>query len=195
MNSDSMRTRRTATETRDLIFRACNAILYRDGLQTLTLDAVAKEASLSKGGLLYHFPTKVSLVEALFTSHLDRFDTAVQELYEADNESACGRWLRAYAQASVDQIIDPETASLFASLFAAGERYPSVLEVMRSRYVLWQQQIDQDGLSPERAALIRMIVDGLWFTQLYQYSPPSAELRGKVFELLFELSRAGDSGK
>ena len=187
-----MKSRRRASETRSLIFRTCNAILWRDGLQTLTLDAVAKEAGLSKGGLLYHFPTKVALIEALFTSHLDRFDAAVQALYEADDDAACGRWLRAYAKASVDQIIDPETARLFAGLFAAGERYPSVLEIMRDRYEVWQRQIDQDGLAPERAALIRMIVDGLWFTQLYRYSPPSEELRGKVFELLFELSRAGN---
>ena len=183
-----MRQRRTAAQTRELIFKACTTILCREGLPTLTLDAVAQEAGLSKGGLLYHFPTKLALLEALFTYHLEKFDLAVQNRFEAEEEAKPGRWLRAYAEASVEQIIDPDTASVFASLFAAGERYPSVLEIMRQRYVVWQQHISKDGLDPAMAMLIRMVVDGLWFTQLYQYSPPDAALRAKVFELLATLT-------
>ena len=34
---------------------AAVAVVRRDGAQALTLDAVAAEAGVSKGGLLYHF--------------------------------------------------------------------------------------------------------------------------------------------
>lgn len=179
--------RRTANETRLIIFTACTQILVRDGLPTLTLAAVAAEAGLSKGGLLYHFPSKVALVESLFTHHLDEFDNNIQLQLHASEDPSAGRWLRAYAEASVDQIINPDTASVFASLFAAGERYPSVLQIMRDRYVVWQGKIDQDGLSPEWAVLFRLIVDGLWFAQLYQFSPPNPALRTHIFALLTDL--------
>jgi AcrR family transcriptional regulator len=107
--------RRTATETRELIFEACSRILRREGLTNLTLEAVSDEAGLSKGGLLYHFPTKESLIESLFEYHNDKFETRVQELVLEEADEA-GAWLRAYANASVEQIIDPDNASLAANV-------------------------------------------------------------------------------
>src|SRR5205809_615370 len=44
---------------------AAEAVVVRQGIANLTLDAVAAEAGMSKGGLLHHFPTKDRLVEAL----------------------------------------------------------------------------------------------------------------------------------
>ncbi|HRN83289.1 MAG TPA: helix-turn-helix domain-containing protein, partial [Hyphomicrobium sp.] len=38
----------------DVAARLC----LKNGLHGLTLDAVAKEAGVSKGGLLHHFPSK-----------------------------------------------------------------------------------------------------------------------------------------
>lgn len=188
-----MTQRRTATQTRGLIFAACSDILRRDGLPHLTLDAVAEEAGLSKGGLLYHFPSKLALVEALFRHHLHLFDQRLLELEssERNNGSGSGRgsWLRAYALASIEQISDPETASLFASLFAAGERYPSVLEIMRESYNRWQVQIDRSGFNPSAALMIRLTVDGFWFTNMYQFAPPTDEHRADVINYILQLTR------
>ena len=44
---------------------AASAVIRRDGAQALTLDAVAAEAGVSKGGLLYHFKSKRELLDAL----------------------------------------------------------------------------------------------------------------------------------
>jgi len=182
------RERRKASETRELVFVACGAILHREGLAALTLDAVAEEAGLSKGGLLYHFPTKLALVEALFRHHLDLFDLRIDALRQADILQDQASWLRAYAQASIEQISDADTASLFASLFAAGERYPSVLQIMRDYYVAWQAQIDDSGLSASSAMMIRLTVDGFWFAHLYQYSPPTGAQRAEVINYIMRLT-------
>ncbi len=37
-------------------------IVHEEGVEKLTLEAVAKKAGISKGGLLYHFPTKDELI-------------------------------------------------------------------------------------------------------------------------------------
>ncbi|MEZ4861465.1 MAG: TetR/AcrR family transcriptional regulator [Caldilineaceae bacterium] len=182
-----MSQRRSADETRELIFRACSQILQREALAHLTLDAVAAEAGLSKGGLLYHFPTKVALIEALLQYHIDRFNQRLQELLE-DEKAALGGWLRAYARASIEQITDPATASLFASLFAAAERYPSVLEVMRRSYVEWQQQVAATPLDPAIALLVRLTVDGFWFTEMYHYAPLNREQRTMVLQEILRLT-------
>ncbi|MDO8275460.1 MAG: TetR/AcrR family transcriptional regulator, partial [Serpentinimonas sp.] len=45
-------------DTRNALLEATNTVILRDGIAHLTLEAVAKEAGVSKGGLLYHFPSK-----------------------------------------------------------------------------------------------------------------------------------------
>ena len=42
-------------DTRKRLLDAAAAVVRRDGAGALTLDAVAAEAGVSKGGLLYHF--------------------------------------------------------------------------------------------------------------------------------------------
>ncbi len=184
-----MTQRRSAGETRDLIFGACGRILQRDGLTSLTLDAVAEEAGLSKGGLLYHFPSKVELIEALFQHHIDRFNAHLQCLVQTEDQGP-GGWLRAYAKASIAEITDPDNASLFASLFAAGERYPTVLEIMRRSYAEWQQQVEASGLDPAVALLVRLAVDGFWFTEMYQYAPLTVAQRTAVLDEILRLTEA-----
>ena len=57
-----------ATVTKDEICDAAIQITVRDGLLTMTLDAVAKEAGISKGGVMYPFPSKDDLVRGVFKS-------------------------------------------------------------------------------------------------------------------------------
>ena len=51
----------------------------------LSLDAVARRAGLSKGGLLYTFPTKAKLLEALVEQHVAEFDESLRK--EEPNEN------------------------------------------------------------------------------------------------------------
>jgi len=50
---------------RQLILHTATQIVLNNGFNSLTLDAVAKHAGISKGGLLYHFPNKESLIKEL----------------------------------------------------------------------------------------------------------------------------------
>ena len=51
--------------TKDRLLDAASTVVHRDGAQALTLDAVAAEAEVSKGGLLYHFASKRDLIDGL----------------------------------------------------------------------------------------------------------------------------------
>jgi AcrR family transcriptional regulator len=179
--------RRTASETRDLVLEACSRILRQEGLTNLTLEAVAEEAGLSKGGLLYHFPNKESLIEALFEYHNFKFETRLQALADEEGDTP-GAWLRAYAKASIEQITDANNASLYSSLFAAEERYASAHALMRRKYVDWQQKVENSGLDPARATLVRLAVDGLWFAEMHHYAPPNAQQRAHIIDLIFQLT-------
>ncbi len=177
---------RTDLRTRDLILEACSQILRREGLTNLTLKAVAEEAGISKGGLLYHFPNKVSLIETLFKYHNDKFEARLQELAKIEGDVP-GAWLRAYARASIEQIADPGNASLYASIFAAEDRYATAHQLMRQKYTLWQKQVEECGLNPDWATLVRFAVDGLWFSEMHRYAPLSTTRHEKIVDLILEL--------
>jgi len=177
---------RNDLRTRDLILEACSRILRREGLTNLTLKAVASEAGFSKGGLLYHFPNKLSLIEALFRYHNDKFESRLREIAETEGDVP-GAWLRAYARASAEQIADPDNASLYASLFAAEDRYASAHKLMREKYDLWQKQVEDCGLEPDWATLVRFAVDGLWFSEMHRYAPPNPARHEKIVNLILEL--------
>ena len=51
--------------TRTRIRVAAAKVIERDGAGHLTLEKVAAEADLSKGGLLYHYPSKDALLQGL----------------------------------------------------------------------------------------------------------------------------------
>ena len=56
---------------------AAEALLSEQGGRGLTLSAVAERAGVSKGGLLYHFPSKEALVQGLVGRVIEEFDALV----------------------------------------------------------------------------------------------------------------------
>src|SRR5476651_2729859 len=67
-------------DTRTRVLDAAEAIVRAKGVAGLTLDAAAREAGVSKGGLLYHFASK----EALLTGLLARLAEFVTEDFQAN---------------------------------------------------------------------------------------------------------------
>lgn len=179
--------REQSRQTRQQIFDACSKILREEGLSNLTLEAVADAAGISKGGLLYHFPTKKELIEAVFDYYNNIFETRLQELADAEGDEP-GAWLRAYTKASIEQSADPDNASVYASLFAAEERYVSAHQLMRQKYDKWQREVESCGIDPTLATLARLAVDGLWFSEIHQYAPPDRERREKILNLILEMT-------
>jgi AcrR family transcriptional regulator len=51
--------------TRQAILQAAETVLLREGLDALTLDAIAAELGLTKQGLYYHYPSKEALLAEL----------------------------------------------------------------------------------------------------------------------------------
>ena len=88
-------------ETKVKILHAAALIVKREGATALILESAAKEAGISKGGLLYHYPNKDTLIkcmnEYLLNQYLDNIRTRVSEAKDV-NLSNGGKWTRAYIQ-------------------------------------------------------------------------------------------------
>ena len=66
------------TDTRDRIVRAAEDVVIQEGVARLTLEAAAAEAGVSKGGVLYHFPTRAALVAAMVERFVVSFDADLE---------------------------------------------------------------------------------------------------------------------
>src|SRR5216117_2375028 len=61
---------------------AAEAVVARQGIANLTLDAVAAEVGMSKGGVLHHFPSKDRLVEAMVVRSAEGWRAHFTRAYE-----------------------------------------------------------------------------------------------------------------
>jgi AcrR family transcriptional regulator len=74
-------------DTRNVTLDAAETVLATMGVANLTFEEVAREAGVSKGGVLYHFLSKEALTEAMIERLIERFDTAVTDAAESDRRS------------------------------------------------------------------------------------------------------------
>jgi AcrR family transcriptional regulator len=175
------------TETRRTLLAAATQVVREGGAASLTLEAVARAAGVSKGGLLYHFPTKEALIAAMIADLQTRFEAEVEAALAHDPEPGPGRWLRAFIRATFAS--PPHEIDLTASLLAAAGTNPDLLAPLRDAFAHWQSLAEADGLEPARATLIRLATDGLWFADLLRVAPPSGQLRTELLEAMLQLTR------
>ena len=79
---------------KELILDTFERILLTEGPASATLDAVAEQAGVSKGGLIYHFPSKSDLLASFGQRVLERIDAATEQA-PADPEQVI-RWYLTY---------------------------------------------------------------------------------------------------
>ncbi len=153
----------------------------------LTLEAVAREAGVSKGGLLYHFPTKEVLIMAIVERLADRCE-ADQALVMGSDEEDVGRFTRAYLAIRA-RPLKPEEEPMLTALLAAVGTDKRYIEPMRKRLLEWQSRLESDGLPPAAASVVRLAIDGLCLGQLLGLPVPEGELRQRVLDLLVAMTR------
>jgi AcrR family transcriptional regulator len=168
---------------RAALLEAALAVIRRDGAHALTLDAVAAEAGISKGGVLYHFGSRRSLIDGLLECWLDDFEA------QLSGEDFAAAYVRASDLAAATPAV---TASEFGLLAALVEE-PEVLEVARERHATWRQRMLAGGMSPDDAWLVRLAADGLWYSDLLGLDPPQGEERRRLIERLLALARGGSA--
>ena len=165
------------------LLRAAIAVIRREGAHALTLDAVAAEAGVSKGGVLYHFGSKRALVDGLIETWLDDFEAQL----EGENVAA------AYVRASDLGGADPALRASEFGLLAALVEEPQVLEQARERHEQWMERMFAGPTSVEDAWLVRLAADGLWYSDLLGIAAPQGEDRQRLVERLVALAE-GVSG-
>ena len=174
--------KKTPIQTKENLLSAAAKLITLHGTNQLTLERVALEANVSKGGLLHHFPTKLELLTALVEQLARSFEADINHHLESEPSGRAGRWARAYIRATF--ALAPEEAALTSALAQIINTQPELLADIKAGFEFAAVQILNDGLPAPRATAIRMACDGLWFAETTGMSDLTPQLRAVLQEEL-----------
>lgn len=172
------------TSKRIQLLEAAAGIVNDQGIEYLTLDAVAKRAGVSKGGLLYHFKNKLALIQGLVDYADELYRTNVDG--HIDKGAEQGNLIRAFIEATREH--RKENASITSGMLAAQGTNSNLLRPLQKTYQDWQFEIVNDGLDPVDATIYRLAVDGLWLSEIFGIDAIDESMRQAVLNRLTEYS-------
>ena len=160
------------------ILDAAEAIVHSRGVSGLTLEAAARDAGVSKGGLLYHFASKEALLDALLRRLASFFEQEYLGCVAAQPEGV-GRIARAMLEWGFGQgeFACNERHDRAAAVFLAAFHHdPALLDPVREVIARMRADIAADGLPPGHGDAITAAGDGMFMARIFRlYTPSEAE--------------------
>lgn len=178
-----------ASTTKSEIIASANKLVQEHGTGSMTLEAVAKEAGVSKGGLLYHFANKDALIQGMIEHALEQFEQDVDRLAGTLPEQD-GRWLKAFVTVTLEARPEHHPGS---SILAAAASNTALLQPLGEYFGRWHDRAVQDGCDPAVATVVRLASDGIWFADMFTSTAPVGTVRRDVSLCLYQLIDSGCS--
>jgi AcrR family transcriptional regulator len=175
----------TAEVVHDRILDAAEELICTRGIAGFTLDGVAQEAGVSKGGLLYHFRSKDSLISGMQRRMASRMADTLREA-KAGSEPVLQAFVRHLRR-------DYERGGRsFAPLLLAREREEPCEELQAVMACIARESRDGDG---KGSSLLLLAALGLMLSSLARLPCPQPEHASDLLdELESAAGRIGDVG-
>ncbi len=170
--------------SRQAILDAAEALASEVGANHMSLDAVAARAGISKGGLLYQFPSKVALLQGLLERYVERLEAPQKRGRKTNAKSSeASRLLAARLAARGKEDVAKQRRGSFGMIAAIAER-PALLDPIRAAHDRIWKRLADTSKDPELALLTWFALEGLLFVELFGTSPLSKAARGKFLKRL-----------
>jgi AcrR family transcriptional regulator len=186
---DALQTRPSKANARERILAAAAEVAAESGAVHLSLDAIARKAGISKGGLLYHFPKKEDLMRALVEHHLSGIEEATRKaaFSVAEPNAVAAALIGAYLDKVNIGCDGPQPSGVFAAL----AENPNLLEPVRHCQKRIVERIRSTAADPALSLIAFLAVEGMKTLDLFETDPLTAEEREMVLAtLLTRLSGA-----
>lgn len=168
--------------SRDKILDAAAEILATQGVQSLTIDAVAERANVTKSGLVYHFRTREDLLGALFEQMSEQFDVRSRLIAEDSSRFVSAKEALSVLLQKVFNMPE-EQRRLLTNMLAAATAHPVLLSPLQALYERDYGDIGQSR-NPGRALLVAAAIDGFVLVELLNLYKFTAEQRNALREEL-----------
>ena len=181
-----------ATETRRHLLEAASRILTHDGSVHLTIAGVAKAAGVSKGCVLYHFPSKAALIEALVRYNGELMDSEFERLIAAAAPGP-GRVLRAWLELHTHR--PPMSAERHLDLMGLIAREPALHAIITEHRRQQLERLQTDAADADLALLVAFAAEGLGFAEILGPELIGEATKLRLLALARRLSHATEPGR
>ncbi|MBN9645064.1 TetR family transcriptional regulator [Corynebacterium mendelii] len=174
---------------KDQIIAAAIDIITEGGMAAVTMDAVAAKAGVSKGGLLYHFPTMVALHEGIHEKLAADWEQEMEHLAggtadEVDRDTRTEAFIRSMAEKSTP-------AELIVTVHAITT--PNMSASWDAVEARWSPPPPDDDGRGSNAFAARLAADGLWIHNANTPTTPAEKARRRhLIDHLVEWARTPD---
>lgn len=176
---------------RDRILDAAVRVIQREGVTAVTFDSVAAEAELTRGGIMYHFPSREDLLAAIHQHLADRWEASLladagRPAEDLTDDERLAAYVRVSAQsatrAELQLMLEAATHPEWAAPWS------SVLE----RWAPVPTDAGDDAAATARL-VTRLAADGLWMFESLTYRALPETRRRAVAEHLVRAVAAPDA--
>jgi AcrR family transcriptional regulator len=170
--------------SRSAAIQAALAIIARDGPGRLTLDAIARESGISKGGVMHHFRTKAAVLKALLEHQIEHFEAFSRDYLAKADPGKPGVNLAAQIMTLRESAAQPHSA--FFAILAAVAEDPGLLAATREIDAGKFEAIKAEAADPDLATLRWMAARGLALSTMLGLSSLSEAEHDRLFDRLLD---------
>lgn len=172
--------------SRSRILAAAAALARDAGPGRLSLDAVAARAGVSKGGLLYHFPSKAALMAGLVEDYIAEFEA---KLDAAATEDDTGEALmKAYIALSLKSLDEKQPPASW--IFSAMAEDPDFLKPVNEFRRKLLNRLLSGSADRTKTIMAYLAIEGLHSLKLFGSDLLSGEDRDAIDAHLLSRTRA-----
>ncbi|AHF79052.1 Putative TetR family transcriptional regulator (plasmid) [Sodalis praecaptivus] len=157
---------RNKTIDQEALLDAAEAVVMRGGAGNLTFDAVARQAGVSKGGVLYAFATKDALIDAMLRRVVANYDRILEDFLAMRGDSPETR-IHAYVEANRKE--DAEVITRAVALMASFMRAPAFQAETNTFYKDLFAMFDITNLAGRRLRLALLATEGAFALRGFKF--------------------------
>jgi AcrR family transcriptional regulator len=163
----------------------CMMDIVRDeGAGALTYDNLVAKSGLTRGGVMYHFPSKESMLQGLVDHYVHRELGKVEERWEKHGKTPDGL-LKAELECAIE--VDDKDQQISVSLLPVVIQNPAMMneiqKIVEERY----QNLDQTSVGFEKAAITLLVIDAFEMSKAFGFTLLSEKKRKQILKTLYAL--------
>lgn len=158
--------------TSEHILDAVERLISDEGTRRLTIDAVAAEAGMSKGGILYNFRNKRELLLGVIRRAVTQYR---QRTYELSDKLSAQGVACPVLRASFDIYRDYRNKTAPKALFALAVQEPELVAEFHEMSGEFAQAINDEADDPVIGHICELVVDGLYYRVAMDIETRSSE--------------------